>query len=177
KVDRAEWIRFKRAGSTFYPLESATMLRRFFFIAALFCAMATRTGGRQTAPTQPQGLASLCSLQQKVGTGEHETALVSGVYGAGVDAGVLVDSACPTGETWVELRLKTMKNRRKLSDILAHSRRANVIFEGEFYGPPQPDRNLPESLRKSYHPGWGHLSAFRTKLVVSAIQEVKAAPR
>jgi hypothetical protein len=168
-------IRFRRVGFT-YILRGATMLRTFFFIVFLFGSIGTCTGGGQTAPTVPQELASFCSLQQKVGTGEHETVLVSGIYGASVDMGVLVDSACPTGATWVELKLRTVENRRKLSKILAHSRRAKVIFEGEFYGPPQPDPNLPESLRESYHPGWGHLAAFRTKLVVSAIQKVDPAP-
>ena len=51
-----------------------------------------------------------------------------------------------------------------------------MVFEGEFYGPPLPDPNLPESIKKSYHGAWGHLGCCRTKLIVHAIHEVKAAP-
>lgn len=50
------------------------------------------------------------------------------------------------------------------------------MFEGEFYGPGLPDPNLPEAIKKSYQPGWGHLGAFRTKLVVQAIQSVEPVP-
>jgi len=51
------------------------------------------------------------------------------------------------------------------------SGKVNVVFEGEFYGPPEPDPKLPESIRKVYHPGGGHLGSFKTKLVVSVIVE------
>jgi hypothetical protein len=88
---------------------------------------------------------------------------------------VLEDAACPKESTWVELDLKSDHNRQNLSEIFDRSRRAYVGFEGEFYGPPLADPKLPEAIRKSYHPGWGHLAAFKTKLVVHAIREVKAA--
>jgi len=60
--------------------------------------------------------------------------------------------------------------------MLGQSKRAYVVLEGEFYGPPLPDPKLPEPIRKSYHPGWGHLAAFKTKLVVHTIRDVKAVP-
>ena len=121
-------------------------------------------------------MASLCSLQQKIGIGDHESVRVSGIYNAGPDRGVLEDAACPKEGTWVELDLKSEQNKQKLSEIFDRSRRAYVVFEGEFYGPPLPDPKLPEAIRKSLHPGWGHLGAFKSKLVVHAIREVKAAP-
>jgi hypothetical protein len=51
-----------------------------------------------------------------------------------------------------------------------------VVVEGEFYGPPLADPKLPEAVKKDYHPGWGHLAAFKTKLVVHVIHDVKPAP-
>ena len=60
--------------------------------------------------------------------------------------------------------------------MLDTAAQADVVFEGEFYGPGVPDPNLPESIKKSYQPGWGHLGAFKTKLVVHAIQSVKPVP-
>ncbi|MGA2898543.1 MAG: hypothetical protein ABSE27_13240 [Acidobacteriaceae bacterium] len=54
--------------------------------------------------------------------------------------------------------------------------KAEVVFDGEFYGPGVPDPKLPEAIKKSYQPGWGHLGAFRTKLVVHAIQSVEPVP-
>ena len=75
--------------------------------------------------------------------------------------------------TWVELDLLSTRNKDKLKKILDHSRQAFVEAEGEFYGSPAPDSNLPEEIRKTYHPGWGHLAAFKTKLVVHALLDVK----
>ena len=119
---------------------------------------------------------SLCSLQQTATEGDRETVVVSGVFGDGLDLGTLEDFACPKEGTWVELALRSPQNKEKLRKMLARSRRAFVVLEGEFYGPPVPDPKLPEAIRKSYHPGWGHLAAFRTKLVVHTILSVKAAP-
>ena len=125
--------------------------------------------------SQPQA-ASLCSLQQQIGAGQHESVRVSGIYSEGPEVGVLEDEACPKEDTWVELDLKSQQNRQKLGEVLDRVRRASVVFEGEFYGPPLPDPKLPEGIRKSYHPRWGHLGCCETKLVVHAIREVKAAP-
>lgn len=55
------------------------------------------------------------------------------------------------------------------------SEKAAVIFSGELYGPPEPDPKLPDSIRKNYHPGWGHLGAFPMKLVVFRIELVAPA--
>jgi hypothetical protein len=60
-----------------------------------------------------------------------------------------------------------------LRSMLDTAGQADVAFEGEFYGPGVPDPKLPAATRKSYQPGWGDLGAFRTRLVVHAIQSVK----
>jgi hypothetical protein len=148
----------------------------FQIIAALF-SMCFLAGGcfGQSASKEPD-TASLCSLQQKVTEGNHETVQVTGIFSEGLDRGTLEDAACPKESTWVELDLRSEQNKEKLRKLLDHSRRAYVVLEGEFYGPPAPDPKLPEAIRKSYHPGWGHLAAFKTKLVVRTIRDVQAAP-
>ena len=120
---------------------------------------------------------SLCMLQQKATEGEHMHVRVAGVLGGGLDQGILTDVACPE-TTWVELALESKRNRKKLVAILDHSEHyeAYVVFEGELYGPALPDPKLPEAIRKSYHPWWGHLNCCRTKLVVSEILAVSPTP-
>jgi hypothetical protein len=114
-------------------------------------------------------------MQKKLADGEHETVRVSGVYGPGLDHTVLEDPSCSTEGTWIELDLRSEHNEQKLRRLLNRSRQAYVVVEGEFYGPPLPDPKLPEAIRKDYHPGWGHLAAFKTKLVVYVIRDVKPA--
>jgi hypothetical protein len=116
---------------------------------------------------------SLCQLQQTAAQASHVSVRVAGSFSDGVDMGVLTASNCPTGYTWVELALKSIQNRNKLVQTLQHSGHAQVVFSGEFYGPPVPDSHLPDSIRKNYHPGWGHLAGFQTKLVVYKIESVE----
>ncbi len=145
-------------------------------LAALFatCFLAVACFA-QSVSKEPEAQ-SLCSLQQTVTEGNRETVRVSGMYGPGLDHTVLEDPSCPAEGTWIELDLRSENNKQKLRRLLNHSRRVYVVVEGEFYGPPLPDPKLPEAIRKSYHPGWGHLAAFKTKLVVHAIRDVKPAP-
>ncbi len=140
----------------------------------VLCLLAESCLG-QSASTDIRDV-SLCLLQESVRQGEHETVRVSGIFSEGLELGILDDAACPKESTWVELELRSKRNREKLSRLLDHSRRAYVVFEGEFYGPPLPDPKLPESIRNAYHPNWGHLNCCTTRLVVHAIREVKAAP-
>ena len=121
----------------------------------------------------PLDKAPLCDLQRTAKQGEHRPVQVGGIYTAGFEGSVLTDAACPSQYTWVELYLKSTANKEKLRSMLDRAGKADVVFEGEFYGPGVPDPKLPEALRKASHPGWGHLGAFRTKLVVHAISEVK----
>jgi hypothetical protein len=131
--------------------------------------------GAASAQTEPKA-ESLCSLQQNVTEGNHQIVRVSGIFSEGLERGTLEDVACSKETTWVELALQSEQNKEKLRRLLERSRRARVVFEGEFYGPPVPDPKLPEGIRKNYHPGWGHLGAFKTKLVVQAIRDVAFAP-
>jgi hypothetical protein len=122
---------------------------------------------------------SLCRLQEQVAQGAHIHVRISGVYTAGPESSTLDDPACPFApykSTWVDFDLKVKRNDKKLRKLLEHSQRVYLESEGEFYGPPLPDPNLPEALRKSFPPHWGHLGCCRTKLVVHLIRAVKAAP-
>jgi hypothetical protein len=129
----------------------------------------------QSAPVEPRDN-SLCLLQKSIRRGEHETVRVSGIFSEGLDLGIMDDAACPDESTWVELSLKSDRNKEKLRRRLGRSRRAYVLFEGEFYGPPPPDPKLPEKFRENYRPNWGYANCCRTKLVVHAIHRVDAAP-
>ena len=149
-------------------------MQRVVHPVCVLCLLAGACLG-QSAPTDIRDV-SLCLLQESVRQGEHETVRVSGVFSEGLELGILDDAACPKESTWVELELRSKRNREKLSRLLDRSRQAYVVFEGEFYGPPLPDTKLPENIRNAYHPNWGHLGCCRTKLVVHAIRDVKAAP-
>ena len=152
------------------------MKKLFHTSAALFsiCFFAAGCFG-QSASKNLQG-ASLCSLQQKVTEGNHKAVRVSGIFREGLEIGTLEDAKCPKETTWVELDLRSKRNKEKLRRLLDRSRRAYVVVDGEFYGSPVPDPKLPEAIQKSYHPGYGHLAAFKTKLVVHVILDVKAVP-
>jgi hypothetical protein len=126
-----------------------------------------------TAASGP-GKASLCDLQRSAKEGERRSVRVAGIYSDGLEMGVLTDPACPSQRTWVELDLRSTANKEMLRSILDSKRHADVVFEGEFFGPGRPDPNLPEAIRKSYKAGWGHLGAFKTKLLVHVIRSVKA---
>ncbi len=153
-------------------------MQKTFHPAVLFAVslFALESPAQTAAPQTGPKATSLCVLQKQVAEGEHETVRVSGVYGPGLDHTVMEDAECPGESTWVELALRSQDNKEKLRKLLDSSRRAFVVVEGEFYGPPLPDPKLPEAVRKDYHPGWGHLAAFKTKLVVHAIRDVRPAP-
>ncbi len=118
----------------------------------------------------------LCDLQRTAKQGEQQSIRVRGIYSGGLGWGILTDVACPSEHTWVELDLQSSTNKEMLRSMLDTAGKAEVVFDGEFYGPGVPDPKLPEAIKKSYQPGWGHLGAFRTKLVVHAIQSVEPVP-
>jgi hypothetical protein len=149
------------------------MMKTIFFCVALFAVCSSIKA--QSVQTQPKA-ESMCFLQKNITEGNHKTVRVSGVFSEGLERGTLEDTTCPSETTWVELALRSDRNKEKLRRFLDTSRRAYVVFEGEFYGPPLADPKLPETIRKDYHPGWGHLGAFKTKLVVRVIRDVTVAP-
>lgn len=115
----------------------------------------------------------LCELQRTAKQGEQKSVQVEGIYITGYEGSVLTDATCPSQSTWVEFDLQSTTNKEQLRSILDIAGKAEVVFEGEFYGPGVPDPKLPQAIRKSYKPGWGQLGAFLTKLVVHAIKSAK----
>jgi hypothetical protein len=143
------------------------MLRWFVWV---LIGVSAQISSAESAPSK----VSLCDLQRGAKEGAQRSVQVAGVYSYGLEMGVLTDPACPSQHTWVELDLRSTGNKEVLRLILDSKGRADVVFEGEFFGPARPDPNLPEAIRKSDHSGWGHLGAFKTKLVVHVIRRVKA---
>jgi hypothetical protein len=148
------------------------VLRVFQSIVLVIVCLVAGTCFGQSKPERE----SLCDLQGKIAEGDHVSVTVSGIYGPGLDRTVLVDSSCATEFTWVELDLTSERNQQKLRRLIDRSRQAYVVVAGVFFGPPLPDPKLPEAIRKNYHPGWGHLGAFKTKFVVHVIRSVAVVP-
>ena len=142
------------------------MVRAILVIILLGCATLS-----SDARSKPQ---SLCSLPQ-LAPGAHQSVRIAAIAESGTDMGVLTDSSCPSVQpTWFELSLRSERNRNKLHNEIERSGKAAVVLTGELFGPQQPDPKLPESIRKNYHPGWGHLGAFPQKIVVNRIESVSA---
>jgi hypothetical protein len=130
--------------------------------------------GASTAKVKPQ---SLCEIAN-VSMDNHQSVRVAAVAEAGADMAVLSDPGCPSRQpVWFELALKSRRNRTELAKQIERSGKAVVILSGDLYGPPEPDPKLPDSIRKNYHPGWGHFGAFPMKLVVFRIESVAPAGR
>ena len=156
-------------------LSRLPIIFRSIGLLSVYLAAGTCLGQSKQAHT------TLCGLEGKVTAGEHISVKVSGIYEGGVGAtgpamGSLYESSCRDQDAWVEIALKTNLSREKMNALLDRANRAYVVFEGDLYGPPLPDPKLPENIRKLSHPGWGHLGAFKTKLVVHTILYVAPAP-
>jgi hypothetical protein len=130
--------------------------------------------GTQDSGSPKEHVTPVCSALVGVKTGSHRKITVSGIYASGVEDFTLYDPQCLKSETptWVEFRLRSQKHQKDLNQLISQSGKANVEFEGEFYGPPVPDPALPEPIRQGIQFGWGHLGAYRTKLVVYFIKRV-----
>ena len=134
----------------------------------IFLGCATLSGNAQSKPQ------SVCNLPQ-LAPGAHQSVRIAAIAESGTDMGVLTDASCPSVQpTRFELSLRSKRNRNKLHDEIEKSGKAAVVLTGELFGPQQPDPQLPESIRKNYLPGWGHLGAFPTKIVVYRIESVRA---
>jgi hypothetical protein len=148
-------------------MEATEMIR---WLVWLLIGISTQMCAAKSAP----GRVPLCDLERGAKEGEGRSVRVAGIYYSALEGSVLEDPACDDSSTWVEFDLRSTVNKEELSSIVKSKRHARVVVEGDFFGPRQPDPSLPEVLRKSYHPGWGHLGAFRTQLVVHVIRSAKA---
>jgi hypothetical protein len=148
----------------------------FFLRFASIVSISMICIGTQTT-NQRRAAISLCKALVDVKTGSHHEAVVSGVFMSGVEDFTLVDSKCLQTETkaWIEFQLKSEKNHKYLNRLTAKTGTAYVEFEGELYGPPEPDPALPESIRNGIKQGWGHLGTYRYQLIVRSIIKVSPA--
>jgi hypothetical protein len=145
---------------------NVNLIRRVVIVLFAFTAIVFQAQEHTSSP-------SLCELQKTATEGSRQTVRVSGVFSEGIDRGVLTDPECSAGnQTWVELQPQSQVEKDQLRRVLAKSPKAKLVFIGEFFGPPKPDQKLPPAIRENYHPGWGHLGAFRTKIVVTEIESV-----
>jgi hypothetical protein len=160
------------------------MRTQLHIFGLLFLCLITADLAAQSPPAlQP---APLCDLQTNVAQGDHQAVRVEGVYLAGLEGQYLVTSRCSGRSTSIEFELKShhlWKQLVKISNgtnakkhVSGEGAAVLVVFEGEFYGPQMPDPKLPEAIRKNYHPGWDHMNASMTKMVVYTIQSVKPLP-
>lgn len=131
--------------------------------------------------------ASLCSFLERIEPGEVLHVQVSGVYAVSYEEQVLFDPDQPQCDrdvqpvTWVELP-PSIQGRDELRTVLEESHRAQVTFQGLLYGPGRllpDDVHLPFAAalaQRSSNRRYGHMNAFRTKLVVESVQGVRPVP-
>jgi hypothetical protein len=140
---------------------------------------------RQVSAEDALPVSSLCDLQAQSTRGDHRTVSLEGIYLAGLEGEYLVSADCSERSTRVEFALKSKRNWETLRRMVNEPYRGKtkisgpgkpvlVIFNGEFYGPPVPDPNLPERIRNVYRPGWDNVAM--TKLIVHSIESVGPVP-
>ncbi len=134
----------------------------------------------------------LCEVLATIRDGERRPVTLSGVFVVGYEDSRFYDPAEPTcradvqPETWVELAPDVRNDeldrllKRKSGDW--SPRRAYVRFTGELYGPgvvgPDDLSLLPPLAyaNRIRNRRYGHLSGYRTKLVVTGVSDVRSAP-
>jgi TonB family protein len=167
------------------------MIARTFLVGAVLLTLACSNVSAQSGTLQHEGMHAvqtvrLCSALESVTAGERRPITVSGVFIVGPEHQMLYDANEPSckadvqSATWIEFAPGVTNN--ELDRLVQKSRRAYVTFTGELYGPGAigpDDTKLPPVIAYANRIAgrrYGHLSAFRTKLVVSAISDVRAVP-
>jgi Gram-negative bacterial TonB protein C-terminal len=134
-----------------------------------------------------QSLASFCGALQTVEPGDRIPVCLTGIYLVGPEHQLFYDPKQPSCEaniqpsTWVEFGPGEPHNE-VLERLLKQSGRAFVTLLGELYGPgpagPDDSSLAPNVALANRVEGrrYGHLNAFRTKLVVDKILSVAPVP-
>lgn len=141
----------------------------------------------ENAPGPGQQKVGLCEALEGIGAGQRQTIVVSGIYAVGSEASVLYSPDQPTcftnvqPATWVEFA-EGVGRTDSLVKALKGSDRILVTFKGELYGPRAAG---PDDVSKPLYVahadrvraiGYGHLNAFRTKLLVLEVLSATAVP-
>lgn len=141
----------------------------------------------EDAQESRQDTLDLCEALEGIGADQRQTVVVSGIYAVGFEASVLYSPKQPTcftnvqPVTWVEFAEGTERTDSLVS-ILKRTDRALVTLKGELHGPRGAG---PDDVSKPLYVahasrvgarGYGHLNAFRTKLVVLEVLSAIAVP-
>lgn len=144
-----------------------------------------------TAHARPSTTAEaspLCPLLETLLPGDSRVVVVQGVFVVGPESAFLYDPSpgCPESvqpATWVEISssLDGSPGEIELSRRVDAEGRALVTFAGVLEGPGVPgpdDPSLPEMISYSRRTGerYGHLNAFRSRLRVDGIKEIRPVP-
>ncbi len=156
----------------------------------LACSLVPLLALAETAAIKPASTGApvdFCSALEAIQPGDQISVILAGIYTVGDEHQVFYDSERPlcSGDvqpsTWVEFAPQVAA-RGGLDQILRKARRAHVVLRGELFGPKQlgPD-DLALAVNLAYGNRvagrrYGHLGAFRTKLVVSSVLEAKPVP-
>lgn len=136
-----------------------------------------------SVPEEYQRVA-LCSVLEAIRPGEVIPVVVTGVFEVDYEYAAFFDPDTPNCNlnvqpaTWVELSPMVVANA-ELNALLEKSRRALVTFKGQLHGPgvvlpDDPSIPFAAALARRMPKRYGHLNAYRTKLVVEAV--LHAAP-
>lgn len=153
------------------------------------CVVACASMSTQAAPVISAAMSAgmrehpLCAALDSIGPGEQRPVVVSGIFGAGPESRVVYGVDCTQNVqpvTWVEFSHDTI-GMDLLEQATANDRDASVLLKGTLYGPRRPpvvndviDLFRLQLLRSGQR--YGHLSSYRTKLVVSEILRADAVP-
>lgn len=135
---------------------------------------------------------TLCEALGSIDAGERRIVTISGIYLVGAEHQIFYDPnelTCRIDvqpETWVEFARDVTND--ELSRLLQRqpdsweSRRAHVTFTGELNGPglvAPDDLSFPQMAafaNRTRNRRYGHLNTYRTKLVVTEVNDVKSVP-
>lgn len=153
-------------------------------VGCLAFGMAVALASCISTGPEPQTATTLCRALVTIDPGDIMPVVVSGIYKAGYEFSELFDPDQPQcardvqPATWVEFG-KGVESLELARMLGAHGR-ARVTFSGNLYGPGEvkpDDPALPFAAALAERiegQRYGHLNAFRTKLVVLSVVEVSA---
>jgi len=135
-----------------------------------------------TAARDEIAIRSICVITKEASAGTHQHLIVRGIFVVGPETSIIYENECPVSDSlvWVEFKLNPAHLKSapvtKFDRLIAKDGRAAVEFEGDFYGPPTPDPDVPEVIQRNFELGWGHLSQYRTQMIVSRIRATTEVP-
>jgi TonB family protein len=161
-------------------------------VSALLLVFSMGCAAAPVAASAAGNRTTLCEALGSIEAGERRIVTISGIYVVGAEHQIFYDPnelTCRIDvqpETWIEFARAVTSN--ELSRLLQRrrdsweSRRAHVTFTGELNGPglvAPDDLSFPQMAafaNRTRNRRYGHLNAYRTKLVVTEVNDVKSVP-